>query len=289
MSKAPELDLDWASDDVNSLRKAYAGEREEYIKDAPKDVDVKRFSVLGVGGLLFSPSEIRSSTPILYFHGGAWMVGSPRTHRTLCAVLAKVSGRHVISASYRLAPEHQFPTQKVDAVMAVNAVLQGRVAPFDTPLRVALAGDSAGAAMALWAEAGLNARQRGQIEQVICLYGAFGLRDSDSLRRLGPTTPGLSAKDVAAFYDRLGPNTPENFTSTFAALGAPLTLLIPENDPLADDSRGLAAWAEKQGRRVHVVDAAGYGHGFMHTAGRDARAAELLKTACSQLKPLYQR
>jgi len=289
MNSVPQLNLDWASDDVNGLRKAYAADRAEYIDDAPKDVEVERFSVLGVGGLLFSPPEIRSSTPILYFHGGSWMVGSPRTHRTLCAVLSKVTGRHVISASYRLAPEHEFPTQKVDAVMAVNAVLQGRVAPFDTPLRVALAGDSAGAAMALWAEAGLNARQRGQIEQVICLYGAFGLRDSDSLQRFGPTTPGLSKNDVAAFYGRLGPNVPTNFTSTFASLGAPLTLLIAENDPLADDSRALAEWAKKQGRTVNIVEAEGYGHGFMHTAGRDAKAADLLRTASSQLKPIYQR
>ena len=281
-SNAPKLDLDWASGDPEALRRAYAAERAGYLADAPADVTVEQLAVLGVGGLLFTPPDPASDVPIVYFHGGGWLVGSPDTHRTACAHLARASRQRVISVRYRLAPEHPFPAQKVDALAALNAVLSGRIARLPRPQRLILAGDSAGAAVAMWAEAGAPPAVRSAVERIISFYGAFGLRDSDSLRRLGPQTPGLSAADMAGMYARLGPALPIDMRQSFRAGGAPLTLLVAGADPLADDSRTLALWCADGGRAVTLIEAEGMPHGFLHTVGRDPQAMSWMRKALGQ-------
>ncbi len=45
---------------------------------------------------------------LVYLHGGAWVWGSPATHRKLTHRLAE-QGFLTLSVDYRLAPEHPFP------------------------------------------------------------------------------------------------------------------------------------------------------------------------------------
>jgi cation diffusion facilitator CzcD-associated flavoprotein CzcO/acetyl esterase/lipase len=78
---------------------------------------------------------------VLFLHGGAYCVGSPRTHRALAAWLARDSGLPVVVPDYRLAPEHPFPAALDDALAAYDALIaQGPVL---------IAGDSAGGGLAL--------------------------------------------------------------------------------------------------------------------------------------------
>jgi acetyl esterase len=58
---------------------------------------------------LFRPADVERPRLIVYFHGGGWVVGSPRTHHTVAALLAEDTGCVVASVDYRLAPEHAFP------------------------------------------------------------------------------------------------------------------------------------------------------------------------------------
>jgi len=285
MSGRTQLNVDWSSDDIDGLRRAYAQERACYLADFPAGVSVEEIAVLGVSGLLFCPENESERAPIVYFHGGGWIVGSPDTHRTLCACLARLTGRKLLSVRYRLAPEHPFPAQKVDAVAALNAVLGGNVSQLGRAGRVVLAGDSAGAAIALWAEAGLPPAARAMIEHVVSFYGAFGLRDSDSLRRLGPVTPGLSAQDVAAFYGHLGPALPQDMGDSFLSAGAPLSLLVAGQDPLRDDSHALAARMQKAGRMVKLIEIADMTHGALHMAGRCDEVAGWLAAGVGALMP----
>ena len=78
---------------------------------------------------------------VLYLHGGAYCVGSPRTHRPLAAWLARSCGVPVVVPDYRLAPEHAFPAALDDALAVYDALIaQGPVV---------IAGDSAGGGLAL--------------------------------------------------------------------------------------------------------------------------------------------
>ncbi|QCB48266.1 alpha/beta hydrolase fold domain-containing protein [Hydrogenophaga sp. PAMC20947] len=78
---------------------------------------------------------------ILYLHGGAYCLGSPATHRSLTARLAKFTGLPVFALDYRLAPDHPFPAALDDTLAAFRALHR------DGP--VVIAGDSAGGGLAL--------------------------------------------------------------------------------------------------------------------------------------------
>lgn len=81
---------------------------------------------------------------LLYFHGGGYCIGSPRTHRDLASRIAQAAGGTAIVPDYRLAPEHPFPAAVDDALAAYGWL----VAHVEVE-RIVLAGDSAGGGLAL--------------------------------------------------------------------------------------------------------------------------------------------
>jgi cation diffusion facilitator CzcD-associated flavoprotein CzcO/acetyl esterase/lipase len=82
---------------------------------------------------------------ILYVHGGAFCVGSPATHRSLTTRLARAAGMTVWAPDYRLAPEHRYPAGLDDVLACMDAMLGSGL----DPARIVVAGDSAGATLAL--------------------------------------------------------------------------------------------------------------------------------------------
>lgn len=96
------------------------------------------------------PSSVTGAGSLLYLHGGAYCVGSPRSHRALTTRIARTTGLPVYVLDYRLAPEHPWPAALVDVL-----------ASFDTlPAPVVIAGDSAGGGLALLAALALRDRAR---------------------------------------------------------------------------------------------------------------------------------
>jgi acetyl esterase/lipase len=82
----------------------------------------------------------------MFLHGGGYTRGSSASHGPLAAALAARLGGPAVVPDYRLAPEHPFPAALDDA----RAAWAGLTGPGGTdPARVVLAGDSAGAGLAL--------------------------------------------------------------------------------------------------------------------------------------------
>ncbi|KAJ2808205.1 hypothetical protein H4R21_000161 [Coemansia helicoidea] len=82
---------------------------------------------------------------ILYFHGGAYVMGSPASHCQALGEIAHAAGRRCFLVDYRLAPRHPFPAQLHDALIAYRHL----VALGYPPAAIAVAGDSAGGHIAL--------------------------------------------------------------------------------------------------------------------------------------------
>lgn len=59
---------------------------------------------------------------LIWLHDGAWMFGGAEYEDEICYKLAKHTGFVVISASYRLAPEHPYPTPVNDVSQIVQWV-----------------------------------------------------------------------------------------------------------------------------------------------------------------------
>ncbi|HIQ53845.1 MAG TPA: steryl acetyl hydrolase, partial [Pseudomonas pachastrellae] len=82
---------------------------------------------------------------LLYLHGGAFVIGSPQTHRGICSTLANRGQFDVCALDYRLAPAYPAPAACDDAVAAYQALLQRGY----TPEQITLIGDSAGGNLVL--------------------------------------------------------------------------------------------------------------------------------------------
>ncbi|MEZ5383095.1 MAG: alpha/beta hydrolase [Microthrixaceae bacterium] len=100
-------------------------------------------SVAGVPGEWLVPRVRSDERLLLYLHGGGYIAGSPRTHRSLVGSLASSMGAAAFVPQYRLAPEHPFPAA-LDDVRAVYDELVRR----GYGDRLVVAGDSAGGGLA---------------------------------------------------------------------------------------------------------------------------------------------
>ena len=98
----------------------------------------------GVSGLWLDAPR-KSSSVLLYIHGGAMLVGNTFGFRGLSGNLAQASGVNMFSIDYRLAPEHKFPAALDDC----HAAYEGLLADGYKAENIVVAGDSAGGNLAL--------------------------------------------------------------------------------------------------------------------------------------------
>ena len=82
---------------------------------------------------------------MLYFHGGFYMIGSPKGHRQHVIKFVEGSGINALVFDYRLAPEHPFPAAVTDAEDAYTHLLASGYLPSD----IVFTGDSAGGGLCL--------------------------------------------------------------------------------------------------------------------------------------------
>jgi monoterpene epsilon-lactone hydrolase len=108
----------------------------------PAGTVIRPVSLGGRPGLRVSVGATERPRALLHLHGGAYTVGSPRSHRGLAALLAAASSCVVYLPDYRLAPEHPYPAALQDAVLAAEE-LAGKYERF------AISGDSAGGGLAV--------------------------------------------------------------------------------------------------------------------------------------------
>ncbi|KAH6608806.1 hypothetical protein Trco_002152 [Trichoderma cornu-damae] len=96
--------------------------------------------------------ECKEPTTVLYFHGGAYYLCDPATHRPIASKLAELTKGRCYSVRYRLAPQHPFPSALLDALVSYFALLYPPPDAYHEavkPGHVVFAGDSAGGNLAL--------------------------------------------------------------------------------------------------------------------------------------------
>jgi acetyl esterase/lipase len=110
---------------------------------------------------------------LLYIHGGAYVMGSPRSHRRLTTKLSDLTGAAVLAIDYRLMPEHQRRAGIDDCRTAYRWLLDHGPQGPAPAAKVWVAGDSAGGNLTL---------------SLIAWVRDAGLRAPDAAVALSPAT-----------------------------------------------------------------------------------------------------
>jgi acetyl esterase/lipase len=86
---------------------------------------------------------------MLYIHGGGFVLGSPKSHRTLTQRFSTLTGAAVLAVDYRLMPEHSRMAGIEDCRNAYCWMLENGPQGPESPRAVFVAGDSAGGNLVL--------------------------------------------------------------------------------------------------------------------------------------------
>jgi acetyl esterase/lipase len=194
------------------------------------------------------------------------------------ARLADKSGCNVVGIEYGLAPEQPFPQGLNDCTWAWRWLRANAGRRAKDPWFVA--GDSAGANLALAMMLDLRHAGEPLPDAALLFYGVYGAdHDTASHRLVGDGRFGLSSAKMAwyrAHYLASGGHADDPRVSPLRAgslHGLPPTLVTAaELDPLHDDSVALAAHLAEAGVDHRFIRYPGLHHGFMQMAGLLAEA-----------------
>lgn len=235
---------------------------------------------------IYRPKGVTGPGAMLFFHGGGFVVGNLDMEHERCADYAERGRCIVVSVDYRLAPEFLFPAAHEDGWEALNW-LAGQAAALGVDgHRLAVAGGSAGAALA--AGLALRARDQGgpKLAFVLLQQPVIDHLGSSRSARTFTDTPFLKAADIPkAWGIYFGASPPQGRQLAYAAAfnaddlhGFPSTcILAGAVDPARDEAiafaqRLLAADVEVE---LHLFPGAPHGFELIDAAPATQRSLDL--------------
>jgi acetyl esterase len=201
---------------------------------------------------------------IVYFHGGAFMIGSIGIMDNVARELAHASGAVVVSVEYRLAPENRYPAGLDDCEMVTRWAL-ANAARFDlSPALVVVAGESAGGclatAVALRLRDAGDASVAGQVLIYPCTDGPAAAYPSRE--QFG--SPDWVWDEYGGGRDLTGdPYAIPMHASTLEGM-PPALMVLGGCDMLRDEGRAYTARLRDDGVEVEEVCYPGQPHGFIN-------------------------
>ena len=217
---------------------------------------------------LYHPAGQETRPLVIFVHGGGWTFGSLESHDGIARHLAMESGCAVLAFEYRLAPEHPFPAGLDDTLAAFEFACRGGLGQSVDDSRCALAGDSAGANLALAAL--LKHKGNASLATATLFYGCYApIFDTPSHKRLGDGTYILGTKGMRWYWRNFLGQDSESTTSLAVPLRADLSGLPPLYlnaaglDPLLDDTLLLSGRLSEAGIRHRLDVFPGVVHGFL--------------------------
>ncbi|WP_017757931.1 alpha/beta hydrolase [Pseudacidovorax intermedius] len=257
-------------------------------------VTMKTITVDGAVGALpanvYTPQGVGPFPVILYFHGGGWVIADKDVYDAGARGLAKAANAIVVSVDYRQAPEHRFPAAWDDALAAYRWLSQNAASLGGDPVRMALAGESAGGNLAVATaiavrDAGLPAPRH-----VLSVYPvAQTSLNTESYIENAIAKP-LNRAMVKWFVDHLV-NSEEDLKDTRLSLIdadlaglPPVTIVNARLDPLRSDGAKLESALRDAGVPVERRDYEGVAHEFFGAAAVLQKARDAMAYAGDRLR-----
>lgn len=288
-----------------TAREAYSQRYRERSLPAPEGVVSEDIAIPTTDGplaaRLYKPDGARGELPLLvYFHGGGFVLGDAAGYEGQSRRLAKDIGCAVLFPEYRLAPEHPFPAAFFDAIDTLNWARAHASEIGIDPLRIAVAGDSAGGNLA--ANMAIASRD-GRVPTLVLQVLLYPVTDYRGHFGLGPKFPSREEFAKGFWLDRtaqewfahsyLPRQEDANDSRTSVLLqndlsGLPRALVITAAyDPLRDEGEAYANQMKEAGVPVTYWCIEGMIHNFLgHTAKSAAARAAFDKIAAEIRKRL---
>jgi epsilon-lactone hydrolase len=254
----------------------------------PGGVDYIEVDAAGVPALSAVPKECAQDRVVLCLHGGGYVTASMYTHRKVYGHLAKAIGCRAVIPHYRRAPEHVHPAPVVDAAAVYKWLLDEGIAP----RHLALAGDSAGGALAITTL--LRAREL----NLPMAAATMPLSPWVDMEIKGDSLTINREKDVLVQKEVV-----EVMASTFLGEGgnrrdplanplyadlkglAPVYIQVGGDETLLDDSRRLADRARAAGVEVKLDVFPEMQHVFQFAAGYAPEADDAIHKLADWVRP----
>jgi len=214
-------------------------------------------------------SKEKSNLPILlYFHGGAFIYGTPEQYDFIFFRLASDLDLMIVSVDYRLAPEHPFPAAMEDGYDSLKWLVHHASQLGGDPNRVLIGGSSAGATIAASITHLARDKQEIKIRHQLLLYPAMShLLNTASMESLAdaPMQTKNAAKWMWKHYlphmDQRPayavPLLEENFNQLPDA-----TVVVCEFDPLKDEGKMYAEKLRQAAVSTELIEIQGAVHAF---------------------------
>lgn len=231
------------------------------VPSAP-GVSYEQAIIGGVSGWWVRPEGADENAVLLYFHGGAFVVGTAGTHRFLVSHIAKAANAVAFVPDYRLAPEHPFPAAYDDAWSVYAALLESG------SKRIALVGDSAGGGLAFTllnraVAEGVNPAAAAAIAPWVDL--SLQSPSMDERAEADPLTTKASLITAADSYRDTRPAADPQLSPIFGNLAGlpPIRIHVGEDDVFVGDTVRYAEALDAAGNEVEAHIWKGMIHVFL--------------------------
>lgn len=211
------------------------------------------------------------SFPVIFFHGGGWVLGDIPTYHSFASRLASVLERAVLSIDYTLAPEAKFPQPVMQCLEATRWAGEHCQEWGYSGAGVILAGDSAGGNLAAAVSQQMAADDPGcDIKAQLLFYPALDMVTETPSKKAFAHGYYLE-EDSMQWFGEMYFRTPEDLTNPLASPGLcqdlrhqpPSLIITAEYDPLRDEGEAYARALEGAGVLVRLRRYDGMIHGFM--------------------------
>lgn len=224
-------------------------------------VSISDATASGVGVRIYRGAPAPAPV-VIYCHAGAFVLGNLDTDHRQCVELARRGHCSVVSVDYRLAPEHPYPAALDDAVTVLDWVFTNAGEWGLDTSRVAVAGSSAGGALA----AGLAQRFAGRLVFQLLHQPVLDDRMTGSKAEFTatPAFDGPAAELMWRYYLGSAEASSDSVPGRRDQLSSlPRTIITCSDiDPLRDEALDYALRLLRDGvaTELHVI--AGTCHGF---------------------------
>ena len=245
----------------------------------------------------YRPALAGAGPLLVFFHGGGFVVGDIESHDGLCRMICRDAAIHVLSVTYRLAPEHKAPAAVDDCVAAYRWAVGHADELGVDPSRIGVGGDSAGGNLA--ALVALRSREEGipQPALQMLLYAVLDLSAETGSRTLFSdgfflskldsdwfTDLYLGGTDVAADDQRVSPLKAADLSGL-----APALVVTAGFDPLRDEGNQYAAALRSAGVTVDHRQFDALSHGFVSLAPFGGGSADATAAIISAIRAHLSR